>query len=76
MSVQFSKGDPAIVTCGDRTIRAEVVMISPNQVSVLIQFDAVLGGHIGMMPAMRHDKDLGIYRSIIDGTEFTMRKPS
>ena len=48
-------------------------MISQNQVSVLLTFDGMIGGHAGMLAVQRHDKSRGIYRSIIDGMEITMR---
>lgn len=74
MTTIFKNGDKILVSCEGRTLQGEMVMISDNQVSVMIAFDGALGGHVGMMPAMRHNKDAGIYRSIIDGTEITFEK--
>jgi hypothetical protein len=67
----FSSGDECIVTCGERTVDGLVVIISENQISAVIEFEAMLGGHVGMMPVFAQtstDAARGIYRSIIDGT--------
>jgi hypothetical protein len=70
----YSKGDAIQITCDDRTIDGWIIMISENQVSALIGFETILGKHAGMMPIMRRDLERGVYRSIIDGTEVTMRR--
>ena len=77
----FSNGDKCLVTCGDRTIEGIVRVISENQISAFIEFDAMLGGpdtfHVGQMPIMAEtstDAARGIYRSIMDGTEVTIRR--
>ena len=72
--MKLQKGDAILVTCEGRTVEGEILMISDNQVSALIRFDILLGQHADMMPIVRHDLARGIYRSIIDGTEVTMRR--
>jgi hypothetical protein len=72
--MKLEKDDAIVVTCGDRTVPAKVEMISSNQVSILISFDALLGGHSGIMPATRWDMARNAYRSIIDGTEIIVKK--
>jgi len=72
--MMYSKGDAILIACEDRTIEGEVLMISENQVSALISFDAMIGTHAGMMPVTRWDAARNAYRSIIDGTEVTIRK--
>ncbi len=72
--MKLEKDDAIVITCGDRTLPAKVEMISNNQVSILISFEALLGGHAGMMPATRWDTARNAYRSIIDGTEFVVKK--
>lgn len=67
------KGEDVEVTFEHRTVIGKIEMISDNQVSLLVSFEAVLGGHAGMMAATRHDKERHIYRSIIDGTPVTIR---
>lgn len=72
--MKLEKDEDILVTCGDRTVPARVEMISSNQVSLLISFEALLDGHAGMMPATRWDAARDAYRSIINGTEITIKK--
>jgi hypothetical protein len=72
--IAFKNGDKVLICNGTKTILGEVAMTSKDSVSVLIFFDGMLGGHLGAMPIMRYDRALGIYRSIIDGTEVTLRQ--
>lgn len=74
--ITYMSGDEILITCDSKTIPGTVVMISTNQVSAMIKFDAVLNGHAGMMAVQRHDLAKGIYRSIINGTEVTFQKKS
>lgn len=67
-------GDAITIVHDGRTLAGRVVMISDNQVSALIGFDGLVGRHAGMMPVMRWNAQRKIYRSIIDGTEVTIRE--
>jgi hypothetical protein len=70
-------GDECLVTCGDRTVDGQIVMISDNQISAFIQFEAIFGGHVGLMPVMAEsaaDAARGVYRSIVNGTEVTLSR--
>lgn len=49
-----------------REIDATVRIVSGNQKSISFVFDGMLGGYIGMMPALDHDDGLG-YRDLIEG---------
>ena len=68
----FQKGEAVEITCEDRTVEGQIMLISPNQVAAMIAFEAILGGHVGRMPVMKHSD--GVYRSIIDGTEVRISK--
>jgi hypothetical protein len=70
----FNNGDNVLMTCGERTVEATILMISKNQVSAMLAFDAMIHGHAGLMPVIRHDQQRDAYRSIIDGTEITLRE--
>jgi hypothetical protein len=50
------------------------MMASANGLSLMIGFDAMLGGHVGMMPVTMRDGVSGF--SIIDGTEVVIKKVS
>jgi hypothetical protein len=58
-------GDPIWIDYEGRTVEGTIMLASDNQLSLMLGFDAMLGGHLGMMPVLR-DGD-GVYRSIITG---------
>lgn len=68
----YAKDDDIEVTCEGRTVEGKVILASPNSISLMIGFEAVFGGHLGMMPITMRDANNGY--SIIDGTEVTIRK--
>jgi len=45
-------GDRVTVTFMGKTIAAEVWLASPNGVSLMLGFDAMLGGYVGTMPVV------------------------
>jgi hypothetical protein len=61
---QFKKGDPIWIGCDDRTVEGTIALASGNGLALLLEFEAILGGHLGAMPVMMMD---GVYRSIITG---------
>src|SRR5258707_1239590 len=63
MTEIFEKGDAITITCGDRIVTGKIDLISKNQVSAVVTYDALLGGHAGMMPVMRYDLGRSAYRS-------------
>lgn len=68
----WKTGDVIWVTCKGREVEGAVVLASPNAVSLFIEMDAILDGHVGQMPIMRGDD--GIYRSIVNNVEVHLRK--
>lgn len=50
------KGDLIRVTAFGQTCDAVVSLASANGVSLMIQFDAMLGGYVGMMPVVWNDE--------------------
>jgi hypothetical protein len=73
----FATGEPCMVACGNRTVEGKVVIISDNQMSAFIKFDAMLAGHVGEMPIAAFtpaEAALGRYHSIIDGTEVRLSR--
>jgi hypothetical protein len=57
-------GDPIWIDYEGRTVEGTVMMASENGRSLMLGFEAMLGGHVGMMPVLLQD---GVYRSIITG---------
>lgn len=51
----LKRGDHVRVTASNRSVVAMVTMASPNGRSIILMFDAVLGGWVGAMPAFEAD---------------------
>ena len=68
----YAKGDAIEIVHEGRAVEGTVIFASPNSLSLMIGFDAMLGGHVGMMPVTMRDATNGY--SIVDGTEVTIRK--
>ena len=66
------KGDKIEIDNDGRTVEGVVVFASPNGISLMIGFDAMLGGHVGMMPVTMTTEINGY--SIMDGTEVVIRR--
>ena len=56
-------GDAVMITCDGRCVPGEIVLASDNQASLMLRFEAMLHGHVGMMPVLRDPG--GIYRTLI-----------
>jgi hypothetical protein len=65
-------GDKVEIKHGDTTVDGLVVLASSNGKSLMLSFEAILSGHVGMMPVLQADD--GVYRSIITGEEVSLRK--
>lgn len=57
------RGDFVTIQYEGRSVAGMILLASPNGKSLMLGFDAMLGGHVGSMPVlMDHD---GTYRSIV-----------
>ena len=70
----FEKGEKIFILYDKGTVAGEVVLASPNSVSLMLKFEAMIGNHVGMMPVLQENKQLSTYRSIIDGTTVIVQK--
>ena len=61
----FTTGETVRITCAGRTLVGEIVFASGNGRSLMLGFEAILEGHVGMMPVLRDDDST--YRSIMNG---------
>lgn len=66
----FSTGDKVIIDSEDVSVDGEVVLASSDGVSLMLQFEAILHSHVGMMPVLRQTD--GTYRSLF-GHHVTLR---
>lgn len=69
----YEKGDSVQIEHEGRTVDGTITLASPNGKSLILAFEAMLGGHVGQMPVTMRDDGLTGY-SIIDGTEVRVRK--
>lgn len=61
----FKTGDKVIIEGDGHKALGEVVFASPNGVSLMLGFETVIDGHVGMMPVLREDD--GTYSVLITG---------
>jgi hypothetical protein len=69
--MKFEKGDKVLVTYEGRTVRGVIELVSANQRSLAVSFEAIVGGHVGMMPLYKED-DASPYRSIVTSVAVTV----
>jgi hypothetical protein len=60
----MKSGDRVWIGCDDRTVEGTVLLASENGNSLMLGFEAVLSGHVGMMPVLLEN---GVYRSVVSG---------
>jgi|SRR5215471_3297650 len=60
----FKTNDLVWIGCDDRTVEGWIILASGNSVSLMLGFEAILDGHVGMMPVLLEE---GVYRSIVTG---------
>lgn len=60
----LKKDDRVIVTYSGLAVDGKVLLVSPNQMSMMLTFDAILGKYAGMMPVLMDEKE-GFYRDLI-----------
>jgi hypothetical protein len=68
--VIWKTGDKLVLTHGERTVAATVKLASPCGRSLMLAFEALLGGYAGMMPVLRHTD--GEYRDLITTSVVTL----
>lgn len=51
----WKKGDVVRITFEGQSARAEVLLASGNGKSLMLQFEAIVGGFVGMMPVLWND---------------------
>ena len=68
----WKQGDVITIACDGRSVEGVILLASKNGASLMIGFEAILHGHVGMMPLARGDD--GVYRSIMDDTEVAISK--
>jgi hypothetical protein len=67
----FRTGDLVTITFEDRTVPGEVKFASKNGVSLMLSFEAILGGYVGMMPVLWQHSE---FRDLLKGERVTIRR--
>jgi hypothetical protein len=69
-------GDPVSVTLEGRTVDGVVTLASANGRSLMLAFDAMLGGYVGQMPVLDAEGS-GEYRDLLTGSvvQVVLRMP-
>lgn len=68
----FRTGDAVVIGYGERTVPGIVKLASPNGQSLMLQYEAILGGFVGAMPVLGDDR--GGYRDLIFGQPVTVER--
>lgn len=62
---RFKTGERLRLTYDGRTVDASVLLASGNGYSLMLSFEALLGGYVGQMPVLLEDD--GAYRDLLKG---------
>ena len=62
----YKPGDAVQITCEGRTVPGTVSVATGNGVSLMLEFEAVLAGHVAMMPVV-WDEQAQTFRSVVGG---------
>jgi hypothetical protein len=68
----FKKDQEIIVSMNGKQVDAVVTLASPNGVSLMIRFDDMLGGYIGMMPVF-YSEEKQQFTDLIEGRELIIK---
>lgn len=67
----MKRGDFVWMERGDLRVKAMVVLASENEDSLMLMFDAMFDGYVGMMPVLREN---GVYRDLMKGEAVKLEK--
>jgi hypothetical protein len=62
---QWRQGDRVLIAVGSDRMPAVVILASRNGKSLMLEFEAVLHGHVGTMPVLQEED--GSFRSVVTG---------
>lgn len=70
--MSFTKEDVITIEYGDRIVEGRVRLVSANQMSMMLEFETIIGSYAGMMPVLMDHN--GIYRDLIYKQPVTITK--
>lgn len=68
----MKKGDLVSIQYGPQRVNGMIVIASENEKSLMLGFEALIGGHVTMMPVLMDDE--GVYRSIVTNEPVNITK--
>jgi hypothetical protein len=68
----MKRGDFVVLSCGGKEVEAMVTLASPNGKSLIVMFDAMVDGHLGMMAIATDDN--GKRTALITGSPVSLRE--
>jgi hypothetical protein len=68
----WKTGERLRIVYRDRTVEGHVILSSPNGRSLMLGFDALLGGYAGMMPV---SEEQGVFRDLMTKSTVTLLDP-
>lgn len=63
-------GDKVTICCAGCTVPGHVILAAGNGKALMLGFDGILDGHVGMMPVLADDA--GEFQSIVTGVAVTL----
>jgi hypothetical protein len=69
----WRQGDRVLITIGSDSAPGIVILASGNGKSLMLQFEAILHGHVGTMPVLQEED--GCFRSIATGEVVELQLP-
>jgi hypothetical protein len=70
--MNLQTGDNVLIECDGRRVPGVVMLASGNGKSLVLEFDALLDGHLGMMAVSLADD--GKYSALLTGSEVVLIK--
>lgn len=62
-ATHFYQGDRVLIVIGADSAAGTVILASRNGRSLMLEFEAILSGHVGTMPVLQEDD--GTFRSLV-----------
>jgi hypothetical protein len=71
MTAIFKTGQRVLIECDGHTVPGTVILGSSNGRSLMLGFEGLVDGHLGMMPVLQDDA--GEYRALMSNTPVILR---
>ena len=69
----WKAGEVVQITCNGRTVPGTVSLASANGWALMLEFEAILAGHVAMMQVL-WDEEAGVFLSVVGNIAVTLRE--